>query len=102
MFNLVCDVIFATFAVTKTTSVLLEIGLEVTRRLYIRIILVFLTAEALVNEVDEHAMAEVAELDHAPEISLDAVLCLLKASRKLNKDLFRADNLLSRACRDRL
>jgi len=79
MLYLVCDVILSAFAITKTTTVLLTILLEVTGRLYVWVILIFLTAEALIDEMNEDALTQVAELDHAFQESVDATLCLRQA-----------------------
>ena len=94
MLYLVCDILFAPFAITKTAASLLTIGFKVARRFNFRIILTFLATEALVDEVNEDTLAEVAEADHALEEGLDAPLGLLKAALKLGEDLPRSLDLL--------
>ena len=93
MLDLICDVVFSALAIAKTAAVLVAVGFEVARRLNIGVILCFLAAEALVDEVDENALTEVAEPDHALEESLNTALRLSQAAGELSKDLPRAVNL---------
>lgn len=94
MFDLIGDIVLSTFSIAHTHAILLAVLFEVARALLILVILVFLTAEALVDEMNEDALSEVAELDHASQEGIDSRLRLLQADGQLTEDLPRASNLL--------
>ena len=65
MFDLIGDIVLSTFAVTQAAAILLAFSFEVAGGLLIGVVFVFLTAEALIDEVDEDTLAQVTELIHA-------------------------------------
>jgi hypothetical protein len=70
--DLIGDVLFATFAVAKTAAILLAVFFEVTRGLHIRVVFVFLTAVALVDEMDEDTLTQETELHHVFQEHFDS------------------------------
>ena len=71
--DLIRDVVLATLSITETTAILVGLLLEIARRLHIRVILVLLSTEALVNQVNEDALTEVAKLKHASQVSVNSL-----------------------------
>ena len=71
--DLIRDVVLATLSITETAAILVGLLLEIARRLHIRVILVLLSTEALVNQVNEDALTEVAKLKHASQVSVNSL-----------------------------
>lgn len=81
MLDLVSDVIFATFAIAETATVLFSF--EIAGRFNFRIVLVFLTAKALVDQMDEDTLCEIAESHHAVQVGVHSSDSLTETSREL-------------------
>ena len=71
--DLIRDVVLATLSITETAAILVGLLLEIARRLHIRVILVLLSTEALVNQVNEDALTEIAKLKHASQVSVNSL-----------------------------
>ena len=91
IFDLICDVVFTTLSITKTTA-FSALGVEIARGLHIGVILVFLAAEALVDQVNEDALTQVAKLEHTLQESFDSCQALLEAVVQLIHNLLSALN----------
>ena len=80
MLDLVCDVLRTALTVAEAASIFL---LEVRRRLLLRIIRLLNSTEALVNQIQEHSLGQVAELGHSVQDIRLADTYLLEAARNL-------------------
>ena len=94
MLDLIGDILFTTFAVAEAAAVLLSICLQVTGWLLLWLILVFLTAEALIDKVNERALAQVTELCHAMIEGSDSLEGILEARCDLLHGITNAFNAL--------
>ena len=66
MLDLISYVLFAAFAVAQTAAILFTIFFKIAWGFNIRIVFVLLTAETLVDEMNENTLAQKTELHHTP------------------------------------
>jgi hypothetical protein len=62
MLNLLGYILGPALTISKTTPIFL---LEIGRRLLFRVIRLFDAAEALINQIQEHTLGQVAEFSHS-------------------------------------
>jgi len=95
MLDLVANVLLSTLAVTHTATILIDVLLEITRTVYIFVVFVFLSTEALEDQVEEHSHGAVTQLAHALKHAQLLVNCVLQGVLQLGQQRSRVQNLLS-------